>query len=82
MVKRIEFNDLLNVNCKCKCSIITHLCLVRCQASAVAVSVAIAMMLQRKEKHTDKTGQYNISAIIKDSYDIAVKYVETDEQVT
>ncbi|XP_078321020.1 adenylosuccinate lyase-like [Crassostrea virginica] len=52
----------------------------RCQASAVAVSVAIAMMLQRKEKHTDKTGQYNIQAIIRDSYDIAVKYVETDEQ--
>ena len=40
------------------------------------------MMLQRKEKHTDKTGQYNIPAIITDSYDIAVKYVETDEQVT
>ena len=82
MVKRIEFDDLLNVNCKYKCSIITYLCLVRCQASAVAVSVAIAMMLQRKEKHTDKTGQYNIPAIITDSYDIAVKYVETDEQVT
>ena len=40
------------------------------------------MMLQRNEKHTDKTGQYNIPAIITDSYDIAVKYVETDEQVT
>ena len=40
------------------------------------------MMLQRKEKHTDKTGQYNIPVIITDSYDIAVKYAETDEQVT
>lgn len=53
----------------------------RCQASAVAVSVAIAMMLQKKERHFNKTGGYNIPAIIQDSYDIAVKFIEIEEQV-
>lgn len=53
----------------------------RCQASAVAVSVAIAMMLQKKERHFNKTGGYNITAIIQDSYDIAVKFIEIEEQV-
>lgn len=53
----------------------------RCQASAVAVSVAIAMMLQKKEHYFNKTGGYNIPVIIQDSYDIAVKFIEIEEQV-
>lgn len=53
----------------------------RCEASAVAVSVAIAMMLQKKERHFNKTGGYDIPAIIQDSYDIAVKFIEIEEQV-
>lgn len=52
----------------------------RCQASAVAVSVAIAMMLQRNEKHLDWKGRYKVDQIIKDTYDIAVKYIEIEEQ--
>ncbi|XP_062607355.1 ADP-ribosylarginine hydrolase Tri1-like [Saccostrea cucullata] len=51
----------------------------RCQASSVAVSVAIAMMLQRNKKHLDKAGHYNISLIIKDAYDYAVKYLDNEE---
>lgn len=54
---------------------------IRCEASAVAVSVAIAMMLQKKERHFNKTGGYNIPTIIQDSYDIAVKFIEIEEQV-
>lgn len=53
----------------------------RCQASAVAVSVAIAMMLQKKERHFNKAEGYNVPAIIQDSYDIAVKFIEIEEQV-
>lgn len=53
----------------------------RCQASAVAVSVAIAMMLQRNENHLDSKGHYKVDQIIKDTYDIAVKYIEIEEQV-
>lgn len=53
----------------------------RCQASAVAVSVAIAMMLQRNEKHVDRKCHYKVDQIIKDTYDIAVKYIEIEEQV-
>uniref|UniRef100_K1R3A1 Uncharacterized protein n=1 Tax=Magallana gigas TaxID=29159 RepID=K1R3A1_MAGGI len=52
----------------------------RCQASAVAVSVAIAMMLQRNENHLDSKGHYKVDQIIKDTYDIAVKYIEIEEQ--
>lgn len=52
----------------------------RCQASAVAVSVAIAMMLQRNEKHVDRKGHYKVDQIIKDTYDIAVKFIEIEEQ--
>lgn len=57
------------------------LAMTRCQASSVAVSVAIAMMLQKKERHFNKTGGYNVQAIIQDSYDIAVKFIETEDQV-
>ncbi|XP_022343575.2 ADP-ribosylarginine hydrolase Tri1-like [Crassostrea virginica] len=52
----------------------------RCQASAVAVSVAIAMMLQKDKKHLDKKGYYKVDKIIKDAYDIAVKYILLEEQ--
>lgn len=53
----------------------------RCQASSVAVSVAIAIMLQKKERHFNKAEGYNVPAIIQDSYDIAVKFIEIEEQV-
>ena len=53
----------------------------RCQASAVAVSVAIAMMLQKDKKHLDMRGHYKVDKIIKDAYDIAVKYIVIEEQV-
>nr|XP_034316439.1 ADP-ribosyl-[dinitrogen reductase] glycohydrolase-like [Crassostrea gigas] len=52
----------------------------RCQASSVAVSVAIAIMLQKKERHFNKAEGYNVPAIIQDSYDIAVKFIEIEEQ--
>ena len=53
----------------------------RCQASAVAVSVAIAMMLQKDKNHLDMRGHYKVDKIIKDAYDIAVKYIVIEEQV-
>ena len=53
----------------------------RCQASAVAVSVAIAMMLQKDKKLLDVRGHYKVDKIIKDAYDIAVKYIVIKEQV-
>ncbi|XP_061193948.1 ADP-ribosyl-[dinitrogen reductase] glycohydrolase-like isoform X1 [Saccostrea echinata] len=52
----------------------------RCQASAVAVSVAIAIMLQKKEKHLDRRGHYDVGSIIKDSYNMAVRYIDDKEQ--
>ena len=39
------------------------------------------MMLQKDKKHLDKKGHYKVDKIIKDAYDIAVKYIILEEQV-
>lgn len=51
----------------------------RCQASAVAVSVCISLMLHRQPQHLDKKGNYNVDALIKESFDHAAKCLEKEE---
>lgn len=84
-IKKEWFNDIICISATHSFS--NHqllgflLAMTRCQASAVAVSVAIAVMLQKKKRHFNRTGGYNIPSIIQDSYDIAVKFIEIEEQV-
>ncbi|XP_041350168.1 uncharacterized protein LOC121369272 [Gigantopelta aegis] len=52
----------------------------RCQASCVAVVTAISLMLKRGERHVKSKGTYKVKEIIEDSYEMASKCLETEEE--